>query len=194
VKLDFDQIAARLARRRVRDPRRLLSDRRAAVAAVLRLVQAEPEVLLMLRAEHKRDRWSGHVSLPGGREAKADANLRETAIRETREEVGLALDGAPLLGRLPPVRAVARGRILPMTISPFVFGLDGDEPALTLGREARAAFWLPLGRAAAGELDDKFVWRMGPVPMTFPCWRWQGQVVWGLTYQMLRGLLVELGR
>src|ERR1700686_2126912 len=42
---------------------------RAAVVAVLR--RREPvglELLMIKRAEHDRDPWSGHVALPGGRE------------------------------------------------------------------------------------------------------------------------------
>jgi 8-oxo-dGTP pyrophosphatase MutT (NUDIX family) len=197
VRFSIDEIATRLSRVRVEDPTvGLLVDRRAAVAAVLRVREGGPEVLLIERSEREGDRWSGHVAMPGGREDEGDVDLRATAMRETREEVGLELSGARLLGRLPPVRAIARGKILPMTISPFVFGLaadgDGDEPALTLSDEAVAAFWLPLGRAASGALDDKYEIKVGPLPMKFACWRWQGRVVWGLTYQMLRSLIAVL--
>jgi 8-oxo-dGTP pyrophosphatase MutT (NUDIX family) len=194
MRLGLEEIAARLARGRVEDPGTLLSDRRAAVAAVLRVRDGGPEVLLIERAVREGDRWSGQVALPGGREDERDVDLRATAVRETREEVGLDLGGARLLGRLPWVRAVARGKMLPMTISPFVFGLDGgaDEPALVLSDEVAAAFWFPLAPAADGRLDDRYEWRLGPLPMKFPCWRWQGRVVWGLTYQMLRSLITAL--
>src|SRR5262245_15848363 len=42
--------------------------RRAAVAAILRWRGDEPEILLMERAQRDGDRWSGQVSMPGGRE------------------------------------------------------------------------------------------------------------------------------
>ena len=29
----------------------------------------------------------------------------------------------------------------------------------------------------------------GPLPMKLPCWRYEGRVVWGLTYKMLDQLL-----
>lgn len=193
MQFSIDEIATRLARVRVDDPSGLLSDRRAAVAAVLRVRDGGPEVLLIERSEREGDRWSGHVAMPGGREDEGDADLRATAMRETREEVGLELGGARLLGRLPSVRAIARGKILPMTISPFVFGLaDGADPMLTLSDEATAAFWLPLGPAASGALDDRYEVKVGPLPMKFACWRWEGRVVWGLTYQMLRSLIAAL--
>jgi hypothetical protein len=63
------------------------------------------------------------------------------------------------------------------------------EPPILLGPEASAAFWFPLDAAAAGELDGKYEYRLGPLPMTFPCWRWDGRVVWGLTFKILRDLI-----
>lgn len=162
---------------------------RAAVAAILRFDRDAPDVLLMKRATRPGDRWSGQVSLPGGREEPVDADLVATAIRETREEVGLDLARrGRLLGGLPPTRAIARGAVLPLAIVPFVFELVEPAP-LALNAEAAAAFWLPLDRAVAGELDATHRYRLGPVEREFPCWRYEGHDVWGLTYRMLRDLL-----
>lgn len=185
--MNLDQVTARLAAHVPEDPSDLLVRSRAAVAAILRW-RPGPEVLLMQRAEHPGDRWSGHVSMPGGRQDDVDADLLATAIRETREEVGLDLAGAPLLGRLGATRAIAKGKILPMTITPFVFHLADDAP-ITLNHEAVASFWFPLDRAASGALDSKYEYKLGPLPMQLDCWRHDGFTVWGLTFEMLRGLL-----
>jgi 8-oxo-dGTP pyrophosphatase MutT (NUDIX family) len=187
--LTAERIAERLAA--LRPPRTLEVPgvRRAAVAAVLRFDRGRPETLLIRRAERSGDRWSGHVSFPGGREEDRDEDLLATAIRETREEVGLDLTRcARHLGTLPAVRAIARGRILPMTITPFVFHQLEPRP-LALGDEAASSFWFPLDLAARGELDGRHEIRLGPVPLRLPCWRWDGHVVWGLTHDMLRALL-----
>lgn len=109
--LTLERFVRRLAAHRPREVARALHARRAAVAAVLRFDRGRPEVLLMKRAEHPGDRWSGHVSFPGGREEDHDPDLLTTALRETHEELGLDLDAsARLLGRLDDVRAVAKGR------------------------------------------------------------------------------------
>lgn len=166
--------------------------RRAAVAAILRFPAAGPEVLLIERAERAGDRWSGHVSFPGGHADDGDKDLVATAVRETREEVGLDLGaGARPLGRLPAVRAIAKGRLLPMTITPLVFHLEAEQQVVP-GPEAAGWFWLPLREAASGALDARHEYKLGPVPLTFPCWKYQGRVVWGLTFMMLRGLLGRL--
>lgn len=184
--LTLEHIEARLASHAPSEASRLL--RRAAVAAVLSFAP-RPRVLLIERAAREGDRWSGHVAFPGGLESPVDGDLLATARRETLEEVGLDLSRAGrLLGRLEPTRAVAKGRFLPMTITPFVFHLEGEwTPALN--HEVASWFWLPLDDAAGGALDDRYEYKLGPLPMTFPCWRHDGRVVWGLTFQMLRGFL-----
>ncbi len=91
---------------------------------LLRFEREDPDVLLIKRAAREGDRWSGHVSFPGGMQEDDDADLLATAIRETREEVGLDLDEiARFIGPLSDQRAIANARTLPMAISPFVFGM-----------------------------------------------------------------------
>jgi 8-oxo-dGTP pyrophosphatase MutT (NUDIX family) len=154
----------------------------------------QPEVLLMQRGVRAGDRWSGHVSLPGGHHEARDRDLLATAIRETREEVGIDLSAAARpVGQLAPEWAMARGLPRPMTITPFVFTLTAPA-AIALGDEATAAFWLPLATAAAGALDDLYLHRLGPLRWKLPCWRYQGRVVWGLTFAMLRRLLAVVDR
>lgn len=65
--------------------------------------ESDPEVLFIKRAGRKGDRWSGHVALPGGKRDPPDADDLVTAIRETKEEVGLDLTSEDCLhvGNLP---------------------------------------------------------------------------------------------
>jgi 8-oxo-dGTP pyrophosphatase MutT (NUDIX family) len=184
VPLSIAKLEQALTTRTASDPT-LLVGKRASVAAVLRAGAGGPEVLLMKRRERDGDRWSGHVSFPGGMEARGDADLVATAMRETLEEVGLDLRvTARLIGRLDGRRAMAAGKILPLTITPHVFVATVDAP-VTPREEAEACFWLPLAPAAAGELDGTVSYG----PMKLPCWTFAGYTVWGLTFQMLGTLL-----
>jgi 8-oxo-dGTP pyrophosphatase MutT (NUDIX family) len=161
---------------------------RSGVAAILAFRPA-PEVLLMRRVVHERDPWSGQVSLPGGRRSRHDSDLLETAVRETREEVAVDLGKhARLLGRLAPRRAISRGRRLAMDVTPFVFRLEREVEPTPL-EEAESLFWLPLDRAAAGELDGEHRYERDDVVHRMPCWKHEGYVVWGLTYRILTSLL-----
>jgi len=187
--LSLRRVEQRLAAHRPKDLPRVASARRAAVAALLRYRRDAPDVLLMQRVERADDRWSGQVSFPGGREEEEDADLLATALREVREEVGLDLaDSAKLLGNIDPIRAMARGKILPMSIMPFVF-LQTSEQEIVVGEEAVDTFWFPLDLAVSGDIDGTYEWKLGPMKLDLPCWNYQGRTVWGLTHQMLTSFL-----
>lgn len=164
---------------------RLRAPKRAAVAALLRFEQDGPEVLLMKRVDRESDRWSGQVSFPGGRLEPDDADLLSCAIRETQEEVGIDLTAtARQVGQLSDVQAIARGKSLPMAIRPFVF-FQTESAEITISDEAEHTFWLPLQKVLDGAFDGSYEYRFAGIPIMMNCWRFQGNIVWGLTYRML---------
>ena len=167
--------------------------RRAAVALLLRFDGTDAEVLLLKRAEREGDRWSGHIGLPGGHAVAADADLFATALRETREEVGIDLKRAARpLGRLERIEAKPRGPFVPLWIDPFVFSaLSPVTPRA--GPEVVETFWFPLERARSGELSSTHVYRREEHELVRPCWCFEGHVVWGLTYEILSRLLRATG-
>jgi 8-oxo-dGTP pyrophosphatase MutT (NUDIX family) len=166
--------------------------RRAAVAAVLRERDAAVELLFIHRAEHPRDPWSGQMAWPGGRIDPADAGPLAAAIRETREEVGLDLEHAgELLGRLSEVRTHLRRGPGPLSVVPFVFHVH-DDPPLDPNREVQAALWIPLDFFADRRRRGRFVWTGRGVPLVMPCYRYDGQLIWGLTLRMVDEL-AQLG-
>ncbi|KAG2524073.1 hypothetical protein BBO99_00001932 [Phytophthora kernoviae] len=114
---------------------------RASVAAVFRWKEKEQHTLEMLfvrRTVNEKDTWSGQVAFPGGRrqkKTKMDLNmdnmteewsdwesLRETAQRETMEEVGLDLTTSHVhwIGNLSPIQTHLRS----LSVSTQVFFID----------------------------------------------------------------------
>jgi 8-oxo-dGTP pyrophosphatase MutT (NUDIX family) len=166
---------------------------RAAVAAILQTGREGLELLFIRRAEHEGDPWSGHISFPGGRSEPGDDGLMATAIRETAEETGLDLrQDAELLGGLDEIRAMARGRLVDLTIAPFVFRLlRPAEPAPN--HEVVSLHWLPLERLLAPESRASMDYRHEGATLALPCLRIDELVIWGLTYRMFDNLreLVE---
>jgi 8-oxo-dGTP pyrophosphatase MutT (NUDIX family) len=72
-------------------------------AAVLLLVvnhASEPTVVFTQRTAHLADH-AGQISFPGGRVDEGDETAEHTALREAREEIGLAPERVEILGRLP---------------------------------------------------------------------------------------------
>lgn len=181
-----DNLARRLA---ARDPVPAPAEvRQAAVAIVLRDAP-QLDVLLMTRAERAGDRWSGQVSLPGGHAEDEDPDLCATAIRETREELGVDLTAcARPLGRLNALQARARGGLLPLYLTPFVF-IQTRVAQVVVGDEARDAFRLPLAHAAGGALDADYDYPRDDVIVKLPSWRFEERVVWGMTHRILTELL-----
>lgn len=166
-------------------------ERHAAVATILRERDPElgAEVLLIRRAERASDPWSGHMAFPGGQRDAADPDLLATALRETREEIGLDLahDGQ-LLGRLDDIDAMARGRRVGMAITPFVFELQSDPPLRLEAGEVADAVWTPLRPLFRGEARTTYPYVFGGGRLELPGHRVGERVVWGLTYQMLEAL------
>jgi 8-oxo-dGTP pyrophosphatase MutT (NUDIX family) len=189
----LEDVKRALARLRSQPPRFVPPGRRAAVAAVLREGEAGLELLFIHRAEHPRDPWSGQMAWPGGRVDDDDAGPLATALRETREELGLDLErDAELLGALSEVRTHLRRGPGPVSVVPFVFELKG-EPVLTPNREVQEALWVPLSFVLDHGNRGRMVWTGRGVPLVMPCYRFEGRVIWGLTLHMLDELLRLLG-
>lgn len=158
----------------------------AAVALILREQRAgDLEVLFIERAARSGDPWSGQIALPGGRREAADTSLEDTAIRETREEVGLDLsrDGE-IIGALDELRP--RTIVLPpVIVRPFV-AIAHAEARVESAGEVAGFFWAPLDAildpAAAG---DREVVARG-VPSLRPSIEYHGHVIWGMTERILR--------
>ena len=156
-----------------------------AVALILTPGKLGLEALFIRRAERPEDPWSGHIALPGGRRDPGDADRLATAVRETKEEVDVALPESALLGALDDL-APSTPNLPPLVIRPYVFGLD-LRPDARLSDEVAGVMWLPLSKLASCE--GKAVVPMRGETREVECYAYGGVVIWGLTYRILRGFL-----
>lgn len=156
----------------------------AAVAVLLR-PGTDLDVLLIRRAKHERDPWSGHVALPGGRRHAGDVNLVQTASRETLEEVGIDLDRIGMfLGGLEPVAPASR-RLPSLSVTPFVWGVEPGHDLTLDEREVDAAVWVPLKELRDERAAGEILIEIEGGSQRFPSLTWQDYVVWGLTLRVL---------
>ena len=160
-------------------------------AAVAVVLAPDPDALLLIRrAERAGDPWSGHMALPGGRQEPTEADLFTTAVRETAEEVGLALHRQDLIGTLDDV--VPRTPVLPpIAVRPYVFLLH-DRPGLTLNSEVAAARWVPLDLLLHPETYDSIYLDIRGENREFQAYRLDDSLVWGMTERILSSLLLHL--
>ncbi|MFO0755584.1 MAG: CoA pyrophosphatase [Byssovorax sp.] len=190
---DLPSLVTRL-RRTIEQAPADASGKRASVAAILREGPSrEAEILLIRRAEHPRDPWSGHMAFPGGRRDESDRDLLHTAIREAKEEVGLDLERhGTVLGYLGELPAVARGLRTGLVIDPFVFALHTDAPLAFDPDEVAEALWTPLAPLFRGEGAGTYRYHHEGHDLDLPCLRVGDRIVWGLTYRMLQMLFEAL--
>lgn len=177
-------LAERLARRtaiETSDPER----RWAAVALIL---APDPASLLLIRrAERAGDPWSGQVGLPGGRRGPEDADLVETATRETVEEVGIDLTRAHRLGALDDV-APRTPTLPPIAVRPYVFALPG-RPPVRLNPEVASCHWVEVSHLARPGASRLTTVTIRGNSLQVPAFMLEGMAVWGMTERILASFL-----
>jgi 8-oxo-dGTP pyrophosphatase MutT (NUDIX family) len=182
MQITLDLVRQRLAHR---VPWRL-SERAPSLEAAVALLLApgasgQLELLLIKRAEQPGDRWSGQMALPGGRRERSDEDLLVTAMRETWEEVGVALRSGWLVGELDDLHP-RTPTLPPVLVRPYVFGL-ADRPAITLSPEAASHVWVSLEELASGTTRTEIA-----IPgrdALLPAYRVGSDVLWGMTERIV---------
>jgi len=165
-----------------------LDQTHAAVSMILR-GGPDPDILLIKRAETQGDPWSGHMAFPGGKKSDGDRSLQGTAVRETREEVGLDLEAVGTrLGRLRSL-SPSTFRLPPISIYPFVFAVPGHTRARVASREVDEILWTPLASFLTPSSRSTATIQVGSQAREFPCFDIRGRTVWGLTYRILTDFL-----
>ncbi len=103
---------------------------RARSSAVLLPIVDSPTPSLIVTKRQAKIRFGGHVCFPGGLQDDGDLSLRDTAMRETEEEINLDRKYVEILGELGPYYTQAGYRITPVValVSPgFTLKANPDE-------------------------------------------------------------------
>lgn len=188
VKLNPDELATRLAahaRTRVR-AQATDTGRPAAVLVGLLDHDGETHVLLTRRAEHLREH-GGQYAFPGGQRDATDADAVATALREAREEVGLAPDAVRVLGLLDDTLTLTNYVVTPVVAwLPHPYGYTPD------AREVALVVDLPLQRFAEPRRARTLRFPgYRRIALGYPV---DGHFVWGATATILRDLVAFITR
>jgi 8-oxo-dGTP pyrophosphatase MutT (NUDIX family) len=126
------------------------------------------------------------MALPGGRRSTTDSDLLATAMRETREEVGVQLEAADLLGALDDV-APRSQPVPPMLVRPFVFLLPA-RPPLALNPEVASAAWVELDTLLHPDTYRTVTLHLHGADREVQGYQLAESLVWGMTERILRAL------
>ncbi len=158
--------------------------RLAAVAVILRDREA-PSTLLIKRADRTGDPWSGQIAFPGGKTQQGDIRARDTAARETFEEVGIDLeDSAEFLGYAENIRTHTGT----MDVVPSVFLLRREVQVRPNG-EVSSHRWVELGSLGAPQARSAYRMNFDGKTVEMPALAAGDYIIWGLTYRIVNSLL-----
>jgi 8-oxo-dGTP pyrophosphatase MutT (NUDIX family) len=130
-------------------------------------------------------RHAGEISFPGGR-MDDDEDLRDTALREAEEEIGLAREQVQVVGALPPTGTIVTN----YAVYPFV-GLTGSGNVFRPNpMEVDQVVELALHDLIDG-FERKRLIRRG-VPIKTDTYTVGGHLIWGATARILGTLLERL--
>lgn len=166
-------------------------DERIAAAVLVPLYEDAGGELRVVLTKRRADlrRHAGEIAFPGGRRDAQDADLRETALREAEEEIGLERARLRVLGALERTSTFATN----YAIHPFVALLaNGPDAGVWRAseREVESVLEPRLSqlRAARGRTAIE---RRGFVFET-DAYLFDGQVVWGATARIVAELLSRI--
>jgi 8-oxo-dGTP pyrophosphatase MutT (NUDIX family) len=131
-------------------------------------------------------RHAGEISFPGGRQDRPDEDLRETALREAHEEIGLEPADVELMGALPPVGTF----VTSYRIFPFVGRIQEQHVWSPQESEVARVLEFSLAELERGHEMKRLV-RKG-VPIKTPTYTVDGHLVWGATARIVQSLLERL--
>ena len=126
---------------------------------------------------------AGEISFPGGRRDPDDAGLKDTALREAEEEIGLPRAEVRLLGELSPVSTFVTNYV----IHPFVGLIPAGLAWQASEREVDVVLELPLQALHAGRTRTRME-RRG-ISFETDAYVVDEHLIWGATARIVDHLL-----
>jgi len=143
---------------------------------------------LLTRRTDGVDKHKGQISLPGGKQEDGES-LLDTALRETREEVGVTIDAAAVLGMLSPVYIPPTGFL----ITPYVAALPDRPRFAVMHREVAELIEVPLAALFDPTIVRREMWMLRGVEVEVPFFQIGPHKVWGATAMVLSEFATAIG-
>lgn len=136
------------------------------------------------RASFSNDSFSGHVAFPGGKRKKTDRTVLDTAVRETKEEIGVdILENGKILGSLDIVRPFTPS-MRHHVVKPYVSFLK-QNVKFTRNYEVEEIFWVPIEHLLNEDNRTIRVKTRDGRKIDDYVFQFDNYIIWGLTGRIL---------
>jgi len=160
-------------------------DEKTKLASVLVIIYGMEPKVLMIEKSKELNIHAGEIAFPGGKWTEEDTDLLDTALRETREEIGLNISRENVIGQFENVVTLNSG----FTISSFLSVLDNIQQLKT-NSEVKSVLHMPLIPLLQTLSDDQDPNHKSIQEMyTFT---FNDKVVWGASARILKHLVNRL--
>ena len=163
----------------------------AAMAGVVLLLTERPEGLsfALLRRASGNGPYAGQMGLPGGM-GRPGETAQQAACREAEEELGVSRGDFALLGNLTPLFLFGGN----VQVFPFVAFLRGPSAWTPDSREVEKVYDVPVHFLHQKDARGQTTRTLAGISFRAPCWRIQGEEVWGATALILAEFAALLSR
>jgi len=184
VKAQLKELLARRKKRYVEDAGRVPS----AVLIPLFWKEGRCYIVFIRRTETVKEH-KGQISFPGGARDTRDRSLLDTALRESREEIGLRREDVEVIGELDDELTTTSNYI----VTPFVAAIPSPY-AFTVNRdEVDELIEIPVAPLLSGDCCKPDIETIDGGIVVDSCnYHYQGRLIWGATARILNKLLESI--
>ena len=135
--------------------------------------------ILTLRST-KVETHKGQISLPGGVQEKNES-LKETALRETKEEIGALPETIETIGELSSIYIPFSG----YKVHPYVGWANEPPKLIPSAHEVEKIIIVPINELIDEKNQTQKKTILRGIPVTMPYFSLKGEIVWGATSMIL---------
>jgi 8-oxo-dGTP pyrophosphatase MutT (NUDIX family) len=156
------------------------------LASVLIIIYGNDPFIIMTKKARNLKVHAGEIAFPGGKWCEKET-AEETAIRETKEELGLEVSKEQIIGQLDNVVTLNSN----YSITPFVAILD-KVPSLVANSEVESILHIPLV-SFLNTIDEDEIPEHRSINEMYT-FTFEKHIIWGASARMLRQIFMLLSK
>jgi len=161
----------------------------ASVLMILKQCDLGFSLLFIKRPESEWDPFSGHMAFPGGKMDSVDKSKLDTAIRETKEEVGININkSGKILGALDDVNP-NNPRVRNYVVTPYLSVLNEEVTIIPDVKEVERTVWVPMRHLVDDRNKEIRIRERDGGEIEDYAYNYEQYLIWGMTGRILHQFL-----